>query len=212
MSLFKSSYVRAATVLAAVLILLWFVGLNSYAESVPNSVLDKTSQTDAIVVLTGGSGRISTGIDLLSGGMAERLFISGTGPFVSAKDLVGPERPNRASLLARMSTGAEAEDTLGNATETAAWVNQNGITSIRLVTAAYHMPRSLRELAQAMPDVVIVPHPVFPDQVKMDWWRHPGSAGLLSREYAKYLITSLRLWVTQGLNGETPKSSGAKPS
>lgn len=212
MALFKSSYIRAAAVLAAVFLLLWFAGLVLYSERVPTSVVDESTRTDAIVVLTGGSERINTGIDLLAAGVAERLFISGTGPLVSAEDLIETDRPNRTSLLARMSIGAEAEDTLGNATETAAWADENGVTSIRLVTAAYHMPRSLRELSQAMPNVEIIPHPVFPEQVKMDWWRYPGSAGLLGREYTKYLVTTARLWITQRFSNDASSSNGANPS
>lgn len=211
MTLMKSSYVRAAVVLCTALALLWIVGLISYSKDVPDVVADATTRTDAIVVLTGGSERIDTGIDLLAAAMAERLFISGTGPSVSASDLIGADRLNRAALLAKMSVGAEAEDTWGNATETAAWADRNGIMSIRLVTAAYHMPRSLKELARAMPDVEIIPHPVFPDQVKMDWWLHPGSAGLLGREYSKYLVASLRLWITQGLDNRKSNADGAKP-
>lgn len=197
MALRTLTKIRNTLVLFFLALLLWLSGLMSYAGMVPTSVLDSTTKTDAIVALTGGSGRISTGIDLLAAGLADHLFISGTGPAVSAEDLIGTDRPDRQTLLNRTSIGAEAENTTGNATETAGWARENGVKSIRLVTAAYHMPRSLRELEQAMPDIRIIPHPVFPDQVKMDWWRNPGSAGLLGREYTKYLLAGTRLWLTE---------------
>ena len=38
-----------------------------------------------------------------------------------------------------------------------------GFHSLRLVTASYHMPRSMLEFARAMPDIAIVPNPVFPE-------------------------------------------------
>ena len=61
-------------------------------------------------------------------------------------------------------------------------------TSSRLVTAWYHMPRSLLEFGRAMPEIDIVAHPVFPDQVKQEhWWAQRGTALLLVSEYVKYL-------------------------
>jgi len=89
--------------------------------------------------------------------------------------------------------GYEAMDTAGNARETAAWVSAEGYTSLRVVTAAYHMPRSLVELASAMPGVTLVAHPVFPERVRLDaWWSWPGTASLVATEYTKYLVSRLR--------------------
>lgn len=208
MSSFSSLAWKAAALLVALGLPL-LAGLVSYGEKIPTSISDTTTQTDAIVALTGGSGRINAGIDLLGAGMANHLFVSGTGPQVSVEDLVKSDHPNRNALIDQMSIGAEAEDTSGNATETAAWARNNDITSIRLVTAAYHMPRSLLEFTEAMPEIAIIPHPVFPTQVKMDWWRHPGSAGLLGREYLKYLLASARLWVTDILDTKESNKNGA---
>jgi hypothetical protein len=39
-----------------------------------------------------------------------------------------------------------------------------------------------------MPEIEIVAHPVFPDQVKQErWWAWRGTAALLVNEYVKYL-------------------------
>ncbi len=44
-----------------------------------------------------------------------------------------------------------------------------------------------------MPELEIVPHPVFPEHVKQrDWWRWPGSASLIISEYNKYLVALAR--------------------
>ena len=173
----------------------WFAGLIVFATRLPVSIENQSFQTDAIVVLTGGSERVATGVELLSGGAADRLFISGVGAAVGARDLIGRDLPDRESLIAKISLGSEAEDTPGNALETANWVAEEKISSFRLVTAAYHMPRSLYELKQVMPDVVIVPHPVFPEQVKPDWWRYPGTARLIASEYTKYLFSRFQGWL-----------------
>ena len=77
--------------------------------------------------------------------------------------------------------------------KTAEWARREGIGSLRLVTANYHMPRSLIEFRRALPGVAIVPHPVFPDRFKdREWWRWPGTLALMVREYDKYLLALAR--------------------
>ena len=89
--------------------------------------------------------------------------------------------------------GHRAIDTLGNAGETAGWMRQQGFHSLRLVTAWYHMRRSLLEFARAMPEIEIVPHPVFPDAVAHEhWWARRETAALLVTEYGKYLASLAR--------------------
>ena len=87
-------------------------------------------------------------------------------------------------------------NTAGNAIETTVWMKKHEYRSLRLVTAAYHMPRSLLEFGHAMPGVTLIPHPVFPEKVKQDyWWGWPGTASLMVGEYDKYLLAWLRHWV-----------------
>ena len=84
--------------------------------------------------------------------------------------------------------------TIGNADETQLWMTAENYRSLRLVTANYHMPRSLLLFHKAMPDIVIIPHPVTPDSVKLyEWWQHPGTIDLLATEYSKYLFVQFRL-------------------
>ena len=67
------------------------------------------------------------------------------------------------------------------------------MNSLRLVTAAYHMPRSRYEFDRLLPGARLISHPVFPATYRQnDWWRWPGSARLLVSEYHKYLIARLR--------------------
>src|SRR5208282_6393700 len=63
--------------LILILAALWLGGLVYFAGQIPDSVADPDSQTDVIVVLTGGSQRIETGLQLLAAGKAKMLFISG---------------------------------------------------------------------------------------------------------------------------------------
>lgn len=174
----------------------WLVGLIWYASAIPvPEGTPKNRHADAIVVLTGGSERVRVGLELLDRRLGAVLFISGVPAPVTPEDLwraldIQPD----PDVAERVVLGHAAADTLGNAEETAAWARTNGIKSVRLVTAAYHMRRALLEFRHRMPDITLIPHPVYPPHVKHEeWWRFPGTAGLLAREYSKYLVALLRL-------------------
>lgn len=191
-------FTKVALTGSAVAIAAWGVGWIAFAAAIPNAVNDATTKTDAIVVLTGGRGRVEAGIELLRGGLAAKLFVSGAGGRTQLPDLLPDNVPITPEIQAAITLGREAEDTPGNATETAAWAQRESIASLRLVTAAYHMPRSLLELQAAMPKVRIVAHPVFSSNVKADWWRWPGTASLIAREYTKFLVSWIRIWIAGG--------------
>ena len=172
---------------------IWLVGLLWFAKDLPVSVAAPARETDAIVVLTGGSGRVHQGLELLAQRRAKKLFISGVYRGVDVRELLGVSQQSPADLDCCIALGYEADSTRGNARETADWMREQGLGSLRLVTAAYHMPRSLLEFRRAMPEIEIVPHPVFPKHVKQrDWWRWPGSASLIISEYNKYLVALAR--------------------
>ena len=183
-------------ILAGLLAIGWLAGLQFFASSLPDAVVTRAGQTDAIVVLTGGSGRLIEGLDLLKQGRAEKLFVSGVYRGVDVEELLHVTQSGGEPLARKIALGHEADDTLGNAQETAKWIGKEGFSSLRLVTAAYHMPRSLFEFRRAMPDVEIVSHPVFPPLVRLDaWWRYPGTASLLAGEYSKFLLVHARVWL-----------------
>ena len=181
-----------------ILLLSWITGFLLYAGTLPTTVKDPTSPSEAIVVLTGGTSRINTGLNLLFKGTADKLFISGVYKGVEVRELLESHQAAPEKVACCIVLGYQADDTRGNAAETRQWVNANNIGSVRLVTAAYHMPRSLLEFRHAMPEVTITPHPVFPPHVKQqDWWLWPGSRGLIFSEYNKYLLAQLRIWMAQ---------------
>lgn len=200
--------VRLPTLLAVVLGLLlagalaWTGGLIWYAAAIPQgdrSALPTMHRPDAVVVLTGGSERVREGLALLESGLDADLFISGVPAPVAPDDLWRVLGLTPSPVVAdRVVLGHVAADTAGNAAETAAWVQAHGYRTVLLVTAAYHMRRALLEFRHTMPDVRLIPHPVYPPHVKQEeWWRFPGTAGLLAREYTKYLVAWLR--ITLGL-------------
>jgi uncharacterized SAM-binding protein YcdF (DUF218 family) len=173
--------------------LFWLAGLAAFLHGIPNQIEDTTTVTDTIVVLTGGSLRLQTGLKLLQKGNADKLFISGVHRGVDVEQLLRLAQQSPMEADCCISLGHEADDTTGNAEETAVWMDKHGYRSMRLVTAAYHMPRSIIEFRHAMPNTTILLHPVFPEQVKLDkWWMWPGTAGLILGEYSKYFITKTR--------------------
>jgi uncharacterized SAM-binding protein YcdF (DUF218 family) len=177
----------------AVLLAAWIGGLIWFAGRIPerNDNLDAT--TDAIVVLTGGSQRLQNGLTLLAKGEAKKLFVSGVYRTTDVTALLRASRQSPDPVTCCIVLGHDADNTRGNALETAAWMRAEGFHSLRLVTANYHMPRSLLEFSRAMPEIRIVPHPVFPDSMRHAWWASPHAAGLIVGEYLKYLLALTRL-------------------
>ena len=169
---------------------LWLTGFLMFVRQLPSVVEDDQSHTDAIVVLTGGSERMNTGFALLEQGLADRLFVSGVHKGVDKADILRASHIDAPKdLITRIELGHSADDTVGNAEETEAWVKDQHIQSLRLVTAAYHMQRSLWEFRRVMPDTIIIPNPVFPDHAKTGYWNY---ALLLTGEYSKYTVAITR--------------------
>jgi uncharacterized SAM-binding protein YcdF (DUF218 family) len=151
------------------------------------------SPTDAIVVLTGGSGRLESGFELLREGKGKKLFVSGVNRHTDLAELLRAARIATARAACCVVLGHHADNTRENALETARWMRREGYKSLRLVTAWYHMPRSLLEFHRALPNIKILPHPVFPQEFKPTrWWTERGNALLVLREYGKYLATLIR--------------------
>lgn len=179
--------------LALAAALVWLVGLGWFVVSSLMLRADPSAKTDAIVVLTGGKLRLETGIELLAAGQAHKLFVSGVNQQVDREELLRgfgalPDRVTCCVVL-----GHEADNTMGNARETAGWMREEGYRSLRLVTSWYHMRRSLLEFGRAMPAVTIVAHPVFAHRLDRErWWGWHGSILLVVEEYDKLLATWLR--------------------
>lgn len=195
-------WIAATLLLAAVL---WVGGLVRFAAQIPSRVDDPMSRTDAIVVLTGGAERLATGLRLLTDGRAGKLFVSGVHRGVDVAALLRGARQAPDEVDCCVVLGHDADDTVGNARETARWMAAEGYASLRLVTANYHMRRSLLEFRRALPRTTIIAHPVIPEHVRQrQWWRFPGTASLVIGEYNKFLVASLRNWAIAPSPGRAP--------
>ena len=182
----------------------WLGGLAWFVSLVPRAVADPATVTDAIVVLTGGVGRLDTGLTLLARKSAKKLFVSGVYQGVDVTRILEISRRQPGEFSCCVALGYAASSTAGNAVESRSWLRKEGYRSVRLVTANYHMPRSLLEFRHALPKAAIVPHAVFPTGFKLDrWWIWPGSANLIVSEYTKFLLARLR-HVVDGDRGAAP--------
>ncbi len=132
---------------------------------------DANKTTDAIIVLTGGGERIEQGLTLFASGKASHLFVSGVHPGVTVKDIENKWRSDVSLPPCCISIGDEARSTQQNAEETKIWLARHNYSSIRLVTANFHMNRSLIEFKNAMPEIEIIPHPIVqPDATPGKLW------------------------------------------
>lgn len=164
---------------------------------------------DGIVALTGGEARIDEALRLLADHRAKRMLISGVNPRTSrlALEHLTPEYAQLFDCC--VVIGHWAQDTVGNADEAQSWVHQNGYRSLIVVTSGYHMARSMAELARAMPDVELIPHPVFPSgQHAETWWKSPATTRVLVREYLKLLPALVRLGAAR-IFGNSPTAAAA---
>jgi len=175
---------------------IWFCGFLVFVYNIPQDPEDMITKTDAIVVWTGGSCRITTGVELLYQGLSDKLFVSGV---ERAKPRLLSRHCNSslssetvAQLSHKISLGFTALSTRGNAIETSNWAKKNQIQSIRLVTAPLHMPRSLVEFHLAMPYMKVIAHPVSVKQLDHKQWYKNGAVFYkIAREYSKFLIAKI---------------------
>ncbi len=180
---------------------LWLGGLALFVASSLMLPTDPSIPADAIVVLTGGRLRLETGLALFAAGTAKKLFISGVNQRVDRDELLRALGPAAERASCCIALGHEADNTVGNARETANWMRAEGYLSLRLVTSWYHMRRSLLEFGRAMPHITITVHPVFAHHLEPErWWSWHGAPLLIIGEYDKYLAA----WLRPALNAMYP--------
>ena len=162
------------------------------------SVGQKNLKTDAIVVLTGGKGRVEEGIRLYREHQARYLFLIGVGPAVRKSDLF--KEKNGEEGGERVFLEKVSRNTLENALYAREMIlKKKEISSIRLITSRYHMKRATLVFRNTLPaEIAIYPHPVDTRNLKEEWWRHGGSFRLLFTEFYKYCLFRFFFLVAPG--------------
>ena len=170
----------------SVALICWALGFVLWTLLLPGPLEGNT--TDAIVVPTGGAGRIDRGLDLLRRRQAKRMLVTGVGAGVSAAALAKQYRADPRLFACCVDLGRDAVDTRSNAGETAAWLDRQHFASVRLVTSDWHLPRAGMELRAAVgPHIVVLGDGVD---------TAPRLTTLIN-EYNKWLLRRGLLWIGQ---------------
>ncbi|MFN5125436.1 MAG: YdcF family protein [Bradyrhizobium sp.] len=170
------------------------VGFIAFLSQLRGVETDPPHNADGIVVLTGGSSRVSDAMELLAAGYGKRLLISGVHPTNEASDISRSVPDSQGLMRCCVDLDRSAVNTRSNAAETRRWARERGFKSLIVVTSNYHMPRAIVELSHAMPDVTLIPFAVVGDKWRDEpWWTSGGTFRLLLSEYAKYVAAEVRV-------------------
>lgn len=163
--------------LVSLVLLAWALGFALFAVSLPGP--GGAEKTDAIVVLTGGPGRLQRGLEQLAQGRATRLLVSGVDPSVQESELAQLQEAPRQLFACCVDLGKEAIDTRSNAAEASRWLTRRKFKSVRLVTTDWHMRRAHFEMRRQLGDEMRI----VVDAVNSE----PGFVSLFA-EYNKFIL------------------------
>ncbi|HUO89264.1 MAG TPA: YdcF family protein [Rhizomicrobium sp.] len=190
----------------AVFIAIYVAGFLTFIALLPTRP-NGPLKADAIVALTGGDARLGAAVALLEHGIGKRLLITGVNKTLT-KDTLKSLAHGGKRFDCCTDIGYAAEDTYGNAEEAAAWTSEHHYRSLIIVTASYHMPRSIRLFRSLMPRVRLVQYPVEPEGASRAAWWHPGMLHLLHNEFLKYLASFVMTAVDRrSADGKAPLTS-----
>jgi uncharacterized SAM-binding protein YcdF (DUF218 family) len=189
------SWLRATIVAAlAMVFVAAAIGFVGFLSQLRGAEIKPARHADGIVVLTGGSSRVSDAMELLADGYGQRLLISGVHPTNAASDISRSLSDNQSLLGCCVDLDRSAVNTRSNAAETRRWAHERGFKSLIVVTSNYHMPRAIVELSHAMPDVALIPFAVVGDKWRDEpWWTSGATVRLLLSEYVKYVAAEVRV-------------------
>jgi uncharacterized SAM-binding protein YcdF (DUF218 family) len=166
--------------------LLYAIGFILFTVTLGKPAGKDTERTDAIVVITGGKGRLEHGVKMLKSGQAKRLLVAGADPAVTKNDLIRRLGGSRRWVDCCLDLGSESVDTRSNAEEASRWLAKHRYRSFRLVTSDWHMRRARYDFRQVLGDK----YKVVPDAVRSE----PRFLTLFG-EYNKYVLRRLAVWL-----------------
>ena len=193
----RRGWLRATIVaVSAIVFVTAAIGFVGFLSKLRGAEMKPAGNADGIVVLTGGSSRVSDAMELLAGGYGKRLLISGVHPTNAVSDISRSLPDNQSLLSCCVDLDRSAINTRSNAAQTRRWARDRGFKSLIVVTSNYHMPRAIVELSHAMPDVALIPFAVVGDRWRDEpWWTSGATLRLLLSEYAKYVAAEVRVWL-----------------
>ena len=172
--------------LFALTLLGYAVGFIIFAVTLGSPATTDAMKTDAVVVITGGSGRIEQGIAVLERGQARRLLVAGADPSLTKRDLVRRLGGKQRLLRCCVDLGSESVDTRSNAEEAQRWLARRQFKSVRLITSDWHMRRARYEFRKVLGSE----YALVTDGVRSE----PGFLTLFG-EYNKYVLRRVAVWL-----------------
>ena len=194
---FIPNYIQTALLGILMMLGLALASFQQFVLTLPNADTKLTQPIDGLVVATGGQLRIQKGVELLAGGKADRMLISGVGKGIT-KELL----KENLALSSRQANFYDccveiefmAADTNGNAKATFEWMRKHGLEDILLVSANYHLPRAEIIFKQYLPENSVYFQAVNPPDLKLSaWYASWRTTKLLLKEYLKYLYVKSSL-------------------
>lgn len=140
--------------LVSLTLIAWLLGFAWFAALLPQP--QDGGKTDAVIVLTGGEGRVARGLEVLRKGWAGHLLVSGVDREVRPREFVAAYGIAPEQMACCVTLGFESVDTRSNAQEAARWIARNKFRTVRLITTDWHMRRAAFELARVNPPGVRV--------------------------------------------------------
>lgn len=138
----------------AFLVLVWLMGFAWFAIALPRPL--EGGHSDAVIVLTGGEGRITRGLEVLDRDLASRMLVSGVDVNVKPHEFASEYKVSQATMRCCVVLGYDAMNTRSNALEAARWLAAGGMQSARLVTSDWHMRRAAYEFERMKPEGMII--------------------------------------------------------
>lgn len=184
---------RSILIIVVALVFMWIGAFLTYMQQVQIPGREPTEKAGGIVILTGTPARLNAGFHLLKSGAGSRLLVSGVNAKVTRETLRQATGQSEELMNCCVDLGRIAQNTVGNAVETARWATSNEFGRLLIVTSAYHMPRSLVELKRRLPDATLLPYPVESTTLDLQkWWTSANTMLIVSGEFNKYLFSLVR--------------------
>ena len=175
-------------------IILYLVSFLNFIFDIDKKYIVKNNVNN-IIVLTGNTGRLFSGLDLMSNNIKSRMLITGVAKGVKHSEIIN----NKDIKRNRITLGYTAQSTLGNAIEATSWIKKYKINDIILVTDSWHMQRALLLFNASMPNIKISPYPIHSTNFQIkDYFQFDSRVFFIYKEHLKYFVSHIQviyLWL-----------------